>query len=540
MTTIVEFARDVLGVKLYGGQAAELSAYYASDKPNWLFLAGRRSGKSLISDVIACYEAVIPDFSDVLRSGEGRYIIICSVRQDNAALHISNIARMLKHTRAIGKMIKAQLQDRLELSNGVTILALPASARAGRGFTASMVIFDELAHFVDSLGNSSADSVYDAFSPTIATFGDRGRLVITTTPASRTGIVYDLFDRATTGELDDYHITRADTRTLNPKVSERVIRNAEKRDPEAARVEYGAEFADPVAAFLDSAAIDRAIDYRNHAAQAAQSGARYVMAIDPATQRDRYAFALCHIEKGAVILDYAHAMKPPVDINAAEEMLFDLARRFKPSTIRCDTASTVQRLKSKLSQLEYTPFTRPLKLRIFGSLKESLNAGNLILYNHAELIDELRALQIRNGVDIAAPKSGRITHDDLADCLALCVDALIAQGAYGPATVVKDPFAEWPYQDGESYHPQLGIGEWNWNPHPAGVTYRNCRYRNKGCVACYEEMEVDGTHAADEAVARAKLEEGTPEPPPPQPPDYREIRAGEFLRMFIRNARGKR
>jgi hypothetical protein len=399
-------------------------AYYASGRPNYLLLAGRRGGKSLLADIIACYEAVVPDFGAALRPGETRHVIIVSVRLDNATLHIRNIVKLLRHTKGLGKLIKLEKQDRLELANGVTILSLPASARAGRGFTASTLIFDELAHFQDTLGNASADAVYDAFSPCVATFGDKGRIIVTTTPAARQGIVFDLFDRA----LDDWHITRKTTQELNPMVSDKTIDRARLRDAESASVEYDAEFSDPVASFLSSDAIDRAIDRGRQPAESGEAGVTYVMAIDPATLGDRYGFIVAHRAENKVILDYAHIIKPPVDPNAAEDLLFDLARRFKPTKIRCDTAATVERLKNKLPALEYTPFTRPLKLRIYGALKEAANLGNLSLYPDKDLIDELRALQIRNGVDISAPKSGRITHDDLTDCLALCCDALGEQG----------------------------------------------------------------------------------------------------------------
>ncbi len=41
-------------------------------------------------------------------------------------------------------------------------------------------------------------------------------------------------------------------------------------------------------------------------------------------------------------------------------------------------------------------------------------------------------------------------------------------------------------------------GHWHINarPHPAGVTWRECRHRNKGCLACVEEMDADGTTEA--------------------------------------------
>jgi hypothetical protein len=439
--SIVDFARDALGVTPYPGQAAALMGYYASGRPNYLLLAGRRGGKSLLSDIIACYEAVVPDFGAALRPGETRHVIIVSVRLDNAALHIRNCGKLLRHTKGLGKLIKLEKQDRLELANGVTILSLPASARAGRGFTASAVILDELAHFQDTLGNASADAVYDAFTPCVATFGDRGRIIVTTTPAARQGIVFDLFDR----ELEDWHITRKTTQELNPKVSDKTIDRARLRDAESASVEYDAEFSDPVASFLSSDAIDRAVDRGRQPAESGEAGVTYVMAIDPATMGDRYAFVITHHTEGKVILDYAHIIKPPVDPNAAEDLLFDLARRFKPTKIRCDTAATTERLKDKLPHLEYTPFSRPMKLRIYGSLKEALNMGGLVLYPDGDLIAELKALQIRNGVDICAPKSGRITHDDLADCLALCCDAMVSGGhTWIGLTTIGGPIADRP------------------------------------------------------------------------------------------------
>lgn len=495
MQTITEFAARELGVKLYPGQADALEEYYASGRPNWLFLAGRRSGKSLISDIIAVYESVVPDFGDILRPGETRFVILVSVRADNANLHIQAVKKLLRHTRELGSLIETEAKDRLVLRNGVTILSLPASARAGRGFTASALILDELAHFTDSLGNSSANAVYDAFTPCLATFGERGRLVITTTPGARSGIVYDLYDRAGSGELDDIYITRKGTRDLNPKVSERVIARARQRDAESAAVEYDAEFADPVAAYLDSQALDRAVDRRHKPVDKAQPGLSYMMAIDPAVSQDRYAFLIAHQEGGAVIVDHLKLMRPPINPAAAEDLLGDLVRRFRPYKIRCDTAATVQRLKSAIPALEYTPFSRPMKLRIYGSLKEALNLGNLVLFQDDDLLDELRALQIRNGVDISAPRSGRVTHDDLSDCLALCCDGLI--GDAGEVLITPNPF--YGEFEGTTRDDFMQAGaEWIYSPEraarhsPGATSWENCRYRTRGCQACVNELEQQG------------------------------------------------
>lgn len=448
MHKIVEFARDTLGVKLHPGQASNLSEYYESGKQNWLLLAGRRSGKSLLSDVIACYEALIPDFANMVRTNEERYILLVSVRQDSAQLHIRNITKLLKHRKEIGGMIEKVAEDRIILNNGVVILSLPASARAARGYTASALVLDEAAFFVDTLGNSSAEAIYTALEPTTATFGENARIVITTSVGAKTGLVYDLYDRSTQGELEDYFVTKAPTTEMNPAVSEKTIQNALKRDNEGASAEYLCEFRERTEAFFNSEALDRCIDRSKQNAEK-QKEASYLMAVDPALMKDRYGFGIAHLRDGIVIIDYVKALHPPVDANSAEDLLASLVERYKPAGVLCDNASTVQRLKSKIPAMTYKPFTRPMKLKIYGSLKEAINLQTVLLPNDSELIEELKALQIRNGVDIAAPKSGRITHDDLADCIALLVDGLVS-GEYeqGESVALPNP---WSYPHEEFY-----------------------------------------------------------------------------------------
>jgi hypothetical protein len=128
-----------------------------------------------------------------------------------------------------------------------------------------------------------------------------------------------------------------------------------------------------------------------------------------------------------------------------------------------------------------------MKLKIYGSLKEAVNLGLIRLPNDPDLLDELKALQIRNGVDIAAPKSGRITHDDRADCIALLCDGL-GSDEYNRSSGFIEDF------EGYCYEHQY----WNRKPHPEGVDYNNCPHRESGCFACEKEQEADGSLAAQE------------------------------------------
>jgi len=450
MHPIIDFAEHTLGVKLYPGQVEALNAYYESGKPNWLLLSGRRGGKSLLSDIITVYEAVIPNLDQYIRPGEERYVLMASVREDSARVHIRQITKLLRHTKALSNMIQAVKEDRVELKNGVIILSLPASARAARGYTASTLVMDEAAFFVDTLGNSSAEAIFTALSPTTATFGDDARLVITTSVNSKVGLVYELYDRATQGELEDWHVTKVSTRELNPKVSERIINSALKRDPEGAQAEYFAEFREQTEAFLSSEAIEACVD-PGLGKGGVEQGINYMMAVDPALMRDNYAYAIGHLESGVVLIDYLKKLRAPVNANGAEDLLKSLVERYKPMGVLCDNASTVQRLKPGIPMI-YTPFSRGQKLRIYGALKEAINLGLIGLPKDADLIDELKALQIRGGVDISAPKAGRITHDDLADCVALVTDALLS-GAHSHIVTMRKS----PYRDG------VEPGTWGWD-----------------------------------------------------------------------------
>lgn len=438
MTLINAFAAEQLGVTLYPGQAKALADYYASGRPNWLLLSGRRGGKSLISDIIACYEATVSDFQGITREGEDRYIIVVSVRDDSAKLHIKQIARLLQHGPATAGMIEQIKEDRVILRNGVVILSLPASARAARGYTASTLILDEAAFFVDTLGNSSAEAIFTALSPTVATFGDLARIVITTSVNTKTGLVYEIYDRSISGELDEWHITKTGSRELNPKVSQRIIDAALRRDPEAAQAEYFSEFREQTEAYLSSEAIDKCVD-SGLRKQEKGSGESYLMAIDPALMRDNYAYAIAHRKEGLITIDYVNRLTAPVNANGAEDLLRSLYQRFTPTGILCDNASTVQRLKPELPMI-YAPFTRQQKLRIYGALKEAINLGLVAIPNDPDLIGELKALQIRGGVDISAPRAGRITHDDLADVVALLVDGLTSGNYSWEVRVLPSPY----------------------------------------------------------------------------------------------------
>lgn len=91
----------------------------------------------------------------------------------------------------VGELIKDN-NGELGFTGGGRILALPATQRAGRGYTASLVVADEAAFHPWAAEN------YAAYWPTIA---DGGQALIISTSAGQGGWFYEMWEAAETGTV---------------------------------------------------------------------------------------------------------------------------------------------------------------------------------------------------------------------------------------------------------------------------------------------------------------------------------------------------
>jgi hypothetical protein len=67
---LVDFAEQVLGLKLYPRQAEILAEYEQALIAELILCLGRRSGKTLLAAVIALYNALVESYDGFLRPGE--------------------------------------------------------------------------------------------------------------------------------------------------------------------------------------------------------------------------------------------------------------------------------------------------------------------------------------------------------------------------------------------------------------------------------------------------------------------------------------
>jgi hypothetical protein len=142
----------------------------------------------------------------------------------------------------------------MDLTTGVTIEVTTATVRAPRGRTLALFVGDECAYWpADETGANPAVEVLRAVRPGLAT--TNGMLCVITSPYTRTGPVFEAFDRYYGKDDDGVLVWKAASRVMNPLLDQRVIDDALARDEEAARAEWLAEWRTDEAALVTTEAL---------------------------------------------------------------------------------------------------------------------------------------------------------------------------------------------------------------------------------------------------------------------------------------------
>ena len=108
-------------------------------------------------------------------------------------------------------------------------------------------------------------------------------------------------------------VVQADTRTMNPTVSQSVIDRAMEIDPIAAHAEYLAVFRSDVGGFMDAELIERAIE-PGRRERAPLPGIHYQAFVDPSGgAHDSFTIAIGHRDGDRHVVDVVRGVKPPFD-----------------------------------------------------------------------------------------------------------------------------------------------------------------------------------------------------------------------------------
>lgn len=450
LISISQFASDpnLLNLELWPKQRQILEEFWQGNYAIAVFALGRRSGKTLMSSVVACYAGCMlaDEYKRHLRRGEKFYIVSVANTIDQAKIALQGVKDLINNSLILRRLIIRETSDTLELSNGATFKALPASSRSGRGLPCPLLIFDELSHAIDTeTGNAAGSSLYQALSPSVAQFGKSGKILMLSSPWIQSGIFWDLYKQARSGNFPHMYVAQAPTWEINPTISQEFLETEKARDPELFRVEFGAEFTHNIASFLDSNLVDSAVNYcRSVLRPLPEFKGKYILSLDPSKgNRDRYTACICHLDRHRLIMDLLHEFKPSirdgnktqVAIAEVEDWILQHNELYGFSRAVLDqynSVGTIQRLKGKLPISELT-WTSQSKTAAYSGLRELVNGGNLDLYPHNKVIQELKGLTVRyrsNGTWDVSGGSGAAV-DDFASALAGCV--LVAKREEPPA-----------------------------------------------------------------------------------------------------------
>jgi Terminase RNaseH-like domain len=426
MKGLVSFAEKSLGLTLWPGQVEVLNDWEASRKRKAVLVLGRRSGKGLMASVAAIKNAI--DDYQMPRPGEQRNVVCVATRSEQSQEFVRVTRELLEaapdsRLKALVNW-EAHTQDEILFRNNVRVVAMPCSSRSTRGLATSLLVLDEAGWMSTAEdGFQAGKQVFNALAPGTAQFGNKGYIMLASTPNWRSGVLWDLYEQGQSG--GDVFVAQRPTWEMNPNVSREQLEPEFRADPDSANREYGALFSAGAGAYMQA---DEILSCkRQEGTLAPVQTTAYVGAVDPGYQGDSFGLVVLHREAGLVVVDGAWSWNRQGHEHTLDEVAA-IAKAYRITALRTDQHATVpvsEGLSRRGIGVRYVPWTSANKIQAYSQLKTLVNTGQIELPNHERLLSELFTLEARPSATgmtrIAAAGSA---HDDLASALAAALAML--------------------------------------------------------------------------------------------------------------------
>jgi hypothetical protein len=383
--------------------------------------AGRRSGKSLMSSVIAVFLALFHDFQQYLSPGERAIIQIIASDRAQAKLILDYVRGIFETNPVFGQYVEQDFREAIHLNNSVSIEVMSCSFRSIRGRSVAAVIFDEIAFFFSD-GHKPDSEILAAVRPGLATFGDASKLIAISSPYSRSGVLYEHWERYWGKPNKNVLFWRAPTRIMNPTISQELIDSEMQKDRSAAESEWMASWRSDIEGFLDpelvkaAAVLPGTLGYQNYTV--------YQAFCDPSGGRaDTFTLAIGHydFEKSKYTIDRLDAWPAPFNPSEVVSEAAAILRRYRCNRVKGDRYSAAWVEESfKKESIVYSQ-SELSKSKLYLELEPLINTQQILIPKDKNLINELLNLERKTG------RSGRdsVDHppkgsDDLANSVAGC------------------------------------------------------------------------------------------------------------------------
>jgi hypothetical protein len=398
---------------------------------------GRRGGKSLIAALVALWASVFRSYAGIAAPGESLIVMVVASDRRQAKVIFRYLLAFFDKIPGLAALVAGRTQERLHLTNGVSIEIHTCSFRAVRGPTVVALIADELPVWRDDTSANPDTEVLTAIRPSQATVREPVFLCIGS-PYARRGEHWRNYNAHYGRDGDPILIWAADTRSMNPTVDDAVIRQALEQDEAVAMSEYGwdgvIQFRRDIEGYLAQEVLE-AVVVPGRRLLPPISTEHYVGFTDPAggSGADSFTIAVAHHEErdGRVVavLDVVEERKPPFSPEATVKEFAGLLAAYGITTIQGDRyAGSWPSEQFGKCGIGYEPAQKP-KSDLYRDCLPLLTSGSVELLDLPRLSAQLVTLErrtARGGRDSIdhAPNG----HDDLANAAAGAL-VLAAHGA---------------------------------------------------------------------------------------------------------------
>jgi len=381
-------------------------------------IAGRRSGKSYMSSLIAVYLAAFKDWSPYLSPGEKGWIFIIATDKEQAKIIKKYISGILNSNELFRRLIERELQTEIELKNGVVIAVKTCNYRTVRGFTVLAALAEEVAFWRDDQSANPAEEVLAALRPSLATVPE-SMLIGISTPYSRSGLLWEQY-RKHYGNSDARSplIWKAPTRVMNPTIDTDIIENDLRDDHARARAEWEAEWREDIEGFLSLEVIE-AVVIPGRFELPKLSGVTYSAFIDPSAGRqDSFTLAITHKEEsGKIVLDCIREVRPPFQPQSVVEEFADVLKAYDVGQIGSDKFAGEWVVAEFAKHGIYVEGSELSSSELYLNFLPLMMNGSVELLENRRLTEQLRGLERRTrvgGRDLVSHPQFSGAHDDLA------------------------------------------------------------------------------------------------------------------------------
>jgi len=224
-----------------------------------------------------------------------------------------------------------------------------------------------------------------------------GMLIGISTGYRRLGLLYTKWRDHYGQDGNDVLVVQGDSVTFNPTLDYASVERAKAADPEAAISEWEGGFRTDLAAFLDDATIDAAIDYARPLELPPRPNAHHHVAFTDVSggRHDHFSLVIGHREGETLVADVVTGRAPPFDPHNVVADYARLLREYGVGVLVGDNYSAgwadrawrdcgVQFKRSELNKSQLYLESLPLWMR-----------GAIRIPDHARLLRELRLLERR-------------------------------------------------------------------------------------------------------------------------------------------------